>query len=126
MAHQTTSRNWVKYLIQIHRSHIKPLAHRKIFLLQLADDKDCICCASAWNKIKLECVNRHHLPYESVSNPLYAFHSQLCQIQSSMVASVQSITLSLTKSDNEALLPVSWDLPISNDCSGKVKDHGST
>ena len=82
---------------------------------QATDDKDSICCAPTWDKPKLRFVNSHHLSNEAVSNPLNDFHSLLCQFKSSKVASVQSITISLVKAiDREALLPVSWDLPISN------------
>ena len=66
-----------------------------IFLLQLADVKDCICCASAWDKPKLWFVNSQHLSNEAVGNLLNDFHSLFRQFQSSIVASVESITLSL-------------------------------
>ena len=60
-------------------------------------------------------VNSHHLSNEAVGNPLNDFHRLLRQFQSSIVASVQSITLFFVKADNESLLPVSWNLPISRD-----------
>ena len=60
-------------------------------------------------------VNSHHLSNEAVGNPLNNFHRLLHQFQSSIVVSGQSITLFLVKADNEALLPVSWNLPISRD-----------
>ena len=48
------------------------------------------------------------------------------QLEASIVASVQSITLALVKADNETLLPVSWDLAITYNCSSKIGDHGGT
>ena len=52
-------------------------------------------------------VDSHHLSNEAVGNPHNDFHRLLRQFQSSIVASVQSITIFLVKADNEALLPVS-------------------
>ena len=42
-------RNLVGRLHYVHESHINLFAYRKKFLLQLADDKDCICCACLGN-----------------------------------------------------------------------------
>ena len=71
--------------------------------------------SSALRSSKGTPVNSHHLPNEAVGNPLNDLHRLLLQYQSSIVASVQSITIFLVKADNEALLPVSWNLPISRD-----------
>ena len=82
-------RNLVGRLLLVHESHINLFAHREKFLLQLADDKDCICCASALEEPKLFFVNSHHLSNEAVGNSLNDFHSLLRQFLSS-IASVQS------------------------------------
>ena len=71
--------------------------------------------SSALSFFKGTQVNSHHLSNEAVDNPLSDFHRLLRQFQSSIVASVKSIILFLVKADNEALLPVSWNLPISRD-----------
>ena len=46
-----------------------------------------------------------------LSTILSMTYNLLHQFQFPIVASVQSITLSLVKADNEALLPVSWNFP---------------
>ena len=71
--------------------------------------------SSAERFYKCTPVNSHFLSNEAVGNPLNDFHRLLRQFQSSIVASVQSITLFLVKADSETLLPVSWNLPISRD-----------
>ena len=42
-----------KCLLQVYESHVKSLVGSWILFLQLPDDKDCICCASTWDKAKL-------------------------------------------------------------------------
>ena len=85
-------RNLVGHLPLVHESHINLFAYCEKFLLQLADDKDCICCASAWEEPKLLFVNSHHLSYEAVCNSLNDFHSLLHQFLCCIVASVNSIS----------------------------------
>ena len=85
-------RNLVGRLLLVHESHINLFAHREKFLLHLADDKGCICCASSWEEPKLLFVNSHHLSNEAVGNSLNDFHSLRRQFLSSKVASVQRIS----------------------------------
>ena len=45
---------------------------------------------------------------------------------SQLVASVQSITLSLAQADNETSLVVKWNFAITDNGSIKIADHGSS
>ena len=74
------------------REPYQSVAYRDKLLLQLADGKDCICCASAWEEPNLLFVTSHHLSNEAVGHSLNDFHSLLRQFLSSIVASVQSIS----------------------------------
>ena len=82
-------------------------------------------------------VNSHHLSNKAVGNPLNDFHSLLRHFQSSIVASVQSITLFLVKlcslsagtfpsPINKASSTTMKSRGLSTDCYGEVTDHGST
>ena len=71
------------------------------------DDIDCMHLASAWNKTELglsEMLSMTFIAYSRSRASPFPFN---------------------IKADDEALLPVSWDLTISDDCNGKVTDHGS-
>ena len=99
-------------------------AYREIFLLQLADDKDCICCAFA------------SLPGTSPNCDSSIVTT--CPMRLSAILSVFFIACTVNFSPlklpwsrayhpfpckgrlNEALPPVNGDLPISNDCYGEV------
>ena len=63
----------------------------------------CSCCTIKDHKIcisivtlpGIKIINRLHLSYETISNPLYDLHDLFGQLETSIVASVQSITLAL-------------------------------
>ena len=74
--------------------------------MQLPDNKDCVCCASAWDEAKLGIVDWHHLFDEAVHNPLQDFHDLLCQLETAVVAHFQCTPLTFVVTDNETLLPV--------------------
>ena len=60
-------RHWIKCLLQVYKSHVESLVGSQILLLQLPDNKDSVCCASA--EAKLEIVDWHKLSDESLHNP---------------------------------------------------------
>ena len=114
----------IKRLPQVYEIHAESLVGSYILLLQLPDNKNCVCCTSAWVEAKLGIVDWHQLSEEAVHNPLQDFHNLLCQLQTAVVAPFQYIPLSLVEADNETLLPVRGHLAIVNDCSCEVTDHG--
>ena len=101
----------------------KPYTARN-FLPHLPDHKDCICRDSSWDKAELG-ISRHHwqVSYESIDNCLYDPHGKFGQLDCSIFASVQNITLALAKTDNETLLQVIWDLVITINCGNQIADH---
>ena len=80
-------------------------------LLQLPDNKECTCCASAWDEDKLGLVDWHQLSDKAFHNPLQDFHDLLCQLETAVVAPFQCIPFTLVEADNETLLPFGGYLP---------------
>ena len=95
-----------KCLLQVYESHVKSLVGSWILFLQLPNDKDCICCASTWDKAKLGIMDWHHLSDKAVHNPLQDFYDLFCQLETTVVTPFQFIPLTLVETDNETLLPV--------------------
>ena len=56
----------IKPLLQVYKSHVESLVGSWILLLQLPDNKDCVCCASAWDKAKQGIVDWHQLSDEAL------------------------------------------------------------
>ena len=85
----------------------------------------CICCAFAWEELKLLFVNSHHLSNEVVGNSLNDFHSLLRQFLSSIVTSVQIILPFPLYRQKMKLYSLSAGTYQSR-MTGEFTDHGST
>ena len=66
-----------------------------MLLLQLPDNKDCVCCASALDEAKLVIVDWRQMSDEAVHNPFKDFHNLLCQLETAVISPLHCILLTL-------------------------------
>ena len=93
-------RNLLKSLLQVNKSTVQSvicateILHRKKLLLELLNDEYNISSTSTRDKGKLHFINDNHLPYQPIHNTLHDFHHMLCELETSIISFVKSITLS--------------------------------